>query len=634
MQVAGEYSQSDAEKVKVAAKSSLLTTPETTSLDSTFPARAFPANKNAGIRFPIRLKVTLPYLILALIIAVVSAYLVTRVVLDTIEERFTNQLIETRKLASEMIVQEEDRLLETLRLISHTDGFSQAIKGEDSETLREIAYPLLVNSSIEALEIINQTGTSLLSLHHRSGGGIEEYEVTRGDISLQELDIVQKIVNEESDEVGDKFSGLVSASWGDYLYVAGPVFDQNHNLAGIILVGDSLTKVTQSIREATLSQVTIYNLDGLEIDTTFLDSDAYLSDDIQAEIISRQEDESYMRDRISTGIEYKEILAPLEVRSGTDVGFLGTSLAQTFLVRVSSGTKFQILSFAAVSFLFSILAGIFTADRFTRPLLKVVDASSEVAAGNLNISVIPTGNDEVTELTNSFNSMVSSLLRSKSDLVQAHLETVNAYDMTIEGWCKALELRDDVTEGHTHRVTEMTIEIARSLGFGEDELIHVRRGALMHDIGKMAIPDSILKKPGKLTTEEWLEMRKHPQYAYEMLHPISYLRPALNIPYCHHEKWDGSGYPRGLKGQEIPLEARIFAIADVFDALSSDRPYRNALPVPKVLQIIQESRGSHFDPQVVDAFSRMKYAFSSQAEVTCDRTLTSMPRPENEAGKG
>jgi putative nucleotidyltransferase with HDIG domain len=137
-----------------------------------------------------------------------------------------------------------------------------------------------------------------------------------------------------------------------------------------------------------------------------------------------------------------------------------------------------------------------------------------------------------------------------------------------------MDLRDKETEGHTRRVTKLTLEIALTLGVSEDTLIQIRRGALLHDIGKLGIPDQILHKPGSLTDEEWVIMKKHPDFAKEMLSPIKYLRPAGNIPYCHHEKWDGSGYPRGLKGNQIPEEARIFALVDVFDALTSDRPYR------------------------------------------------------------
>jgi putative nucleotidyltransferase with HDIG domain len=188
---------------------------------------------------------------------------------------------------------------------------------------------------------------------------------------------------------------------------------------------------------------------------------------------------------------------------------------------------------------------------------------------------------------------------------RSHLELAIAYDATIEGWARALDLRDRETEDHTRRVTEMTLALARAAGMEEGELVHVRRGALLHDIGKMAIPDAILLKPGPLTPEEWEVMRRHPQYALEMLSPIAYLRPALDIPYCHHERWDGSGYPRGLKGTAIPLAARLFAVVDVFDALTSERPYRRAWSREDALAYLRQQAGRQFDPEVVALFLQM-----------------------------
>jgi hypothetical protein len=184
-------------------------------------------------------------------------------------------------------------------------------------------------------------------------------------------------------------------------------------------------------------------------------------------------------------------------------------------------------------------------------------------------------------------------------------ELSQAYETTIEGWSLALDLRDKETEGHSRRVTDMTLMLARSCGFSDAELLHIRRGALLHDIGKMGVPDLILLKNGPLTPDEWAIMRRHPVYAYEMLLPIHYLRQALDIPYCHHEKWDGSGYPRGLRGEQIPLAARIFALVDVWDALTSDRPYRKAWPKEKALAYMREQVGTHFDPDLVEPFLRM-----------------------------
>ncbi|MEW5764150.1 MAG: PAS domain S-box protein [Acidobacteriota bacterium] len=191
-------------------------------------------------------------------------------------------------------------------------------------------------------------------------------------------------------------------------------------------------------------------------------------------------------------------------------------------------------------------------------------------------------------------------------LQKSNLELSLAYDTTLEGWSKALELRDQETQGHTRRVAEMTLDLARALGIPEADLAHVRRGALLHDIGKMGIPDGILLKPGPLTDSEWEIMKRHVTYAQELLHPIEFLRPALDIPYGHHERWDGGGYPRGLKGEEIPLAARIFAVVDAWDALTSDRPYRKAWKPERVRAYLREESGVRFDPRVVEAFLKME----------------------------
>lgn len=191
---------------------------------------------------------------------------------------------------------------------------------------------------------------------------------------------------------------------------------------------------------------------------------------------------------------------------------------------------------------------------------------------------------------------------AEAELQRTHDELRLAYEATIEGWSRALDLRDKETEGHTQRVVDTTLRLARIVGLPEETIPHIRRGAMLHDIGKMGVPDSILQKPGPLSDDEWVIMRKHPEYAYKMLHPINYLRPALDIPLSHHEKWDGSGYPQGLRGEGIPLAARVFAIVDVWDALSSDRPYRKRLPETEVLKYIISQRGIHFDPHLVDVF--------------------------------
>lgn len=188
------------------------------------------------------------------------------------------------------------------------------------------------------------------------------------------------------------------------------------------------------------------------------------------------------------------------------------------------------------------------------------------------------------------------------DLQEKNEELALAYDATLEGWVRFLDLRDQETEGHTQRVTEMTTELASQMGFSSTLLLQIRRGALLHDIGKMGIPDNVLRKPGPLNNEEWEIMRRHPVYAYQMLAPIEFLHPALDIPHHHHERWDGTGYPDQLRREEIPLPARVFAIIDVWDALNSDRPYRKAWHPEKAIDYIKSQSGKHFDPQLVQIF--------------------------------
>jgi PAS domain S-box-containing protein/putative nucleotidyltransferase with HDIG domain len=216
--------------------------------------------------------------------------------------------------------------------------------------------------------------------------------------------------------------------------------------------------------------------------------------------------------------------------------------------------------------------------------------------GRIYISHDITAQKELERELRKLNSELEDRVRARTS------ELAEAYDTTLEGWARALELRDKETEGHSRRVTEITLKIARAMKISEDNIEHIRRGAILHDIGKMSIPDEILHKPGKLTEQEREIIKEHPDTAYKLLSPIPFLKKALVIPYSHHEKWDGSGYPQGLKGEEIPLAARIFAVADVWDALGSDRCYNQAWQREKIIAYLAEESGRHFDPIIINIF--------------------------------
>ena len=249
------------------------------------------------------------------------------------------------------------------------------------------------------------------------------------------------------------------------------------------------------------------------------------------------------------------------------------------------------------------------AERFVSYLAVPLIAKGEVKGV---LEIFHRGYLEMDEERKSFLEMLAGQAALAIDnalmfesLEKANVGLIMAYDATIEGWSQALELRDQETQGHSARVLDLTLQLAAAMNIPDNEAQDLRRGVLLHDIGKMGIPDAILHKPGPLTDEEWEVMRKHPQYAFDMLAPIVYLRNSLDIPYCHHEKWDGTGYPRHLKGETIPLAARIFSIIDVYDALTSDRPYRKAWLREKTIAYISEELGKHFDPRVVDTFIKL-----------------------------
>jgi putative nucleotidyltransferase with HDIG domain len=546
----------------------------------------------------------LPYVLLALLIALGGGIIVTRVMIDSLEDRFTNQLIETRKLASEVMVHEENRLLETLRLISYTEGIATAIVRRDQRGILELVYPVTFNAGEDVVMVLSKQGTVLAAILRSEEAG--EYQFPQIDEKLDTLPFVARLVNKDIDELGDKYSGVSRAEWGTYFFVSGPVHNSNGDLAGVILVGKSLRGIVQTIRETTLSQATLYDTTFQPISSTFMEMPP--PSEIHPETVLAAKDiQSLMRDVDISSIAYTELLSAWEIRGGENIGILGTALPKTFLVRASRITRWNVILQAVLAITAALLLGISLSGHITRPILRLKNAASEISNGNLEVQVEIEGSDEVAVLAKAFDEMAFNLKQSEKSLIAA-------YDKTIEGWVKALELRDRETLGHTLRAANLTIELARLMNVDEKEMENIRRGVLLHDIGKMGIPDNILLKKAPLENWERKVIEKHPTLAREMLNQIEFLRPCIDIPTYHHEKWDGSGYPEGLVGEEIPIGARIFAVIDVWDALTSDRPYRRAWDTHAALQYVKENAGKHFDPHVADIFVQWMETHSSRYE--------------------
>ncbi len=548
----------------------------------------------------IREKVTLPYLFLSIILLFGAAYVITQVVFDTVEERFTNQLVESGNLASTSMVEEENQMLEVLRLLAYSNGVPDAMSQQDPETLRSLTFGTILNHQQEAVEFLDTNGNRILSISHQPGGDVEDYGFSKGGGEVfKEQGFVQQVLLQHDDTRGDKFAGVVETDLGKYFYVAGPVYSQDNDFVGVILIGNSLSYIVGQIREVTLGQITLYDYSGNILASTFT-SPLALSDSELRDVVMNQANASFIRTNESRDVNvrdlnYRELLSSWKVRGDTELGVIGVALGESFLVSTTKVTRLQITIMTGLSLLLVVIFGFNLSVLITYPIMNLVDASKKVKDGNLDIKVESISRDELALLTDNFNQMIESMRESKNQIIAS-------YDSTLEGWSRALEYRNEETKGHTDRVLQLMEKTARQLGIEDSKLEHVRRGALLHDIGKMGIPDMILNKPKELTLEEQKVMQRHPVYACEMLKGIDFLKPALSIPYCHHEHWDGTGYPQGLKGEEIPLEARIFALVDAWDAITTDRPYRKAMSREQAIATVRSEIGTHFDPGIAERF--------------------------------
>ena len=541
---------------------------------------------------PVLTQITVPYVILAMLIAAGGIYLLTQVVVDSVTERFTNQLIDTARLSEEGLVRVEQRMLESQRLLSHVQGIDAAIEDRLRSALSQLALPIAVNAELEAFVFLDDAGNSLLSLNLDEG--TRTYEQLTPSDPYRSVGFIQQVLRGEVDEQGDKTSGFVSTALGDYLFVAGPVVNGEGQLVGVAMVGMQTENLVKLLQQETLGHLTFYTLDGVPLTSTLLDSTA-IDPQQAALIVARQSEGSYQRSLVSAGETYSEILSPFAVREGENVGLMGVALATDFLVQTGEITRNNTLCLMGFVLILVIGVGSIVAGRITRPIRELKEAAVKISHGDLRVRVAGQRRDEVGVLADSFNTMVENLSKSQQDLL-------DTYDKTIEGWARALDLRDHETEGHSRRVAELAMRLGKKLKLNAEDMQNLYRGALLHDIGKIAIPDKILLKKGKLDKKQWELMRQHPVYAKLFMEQIDFLKPAMDVPYGHHERWDGKGYPRGLKGEEIPLLARIFTVADVWDALTTDRPYRKAMLFTDALDIMRAESGQVFDPKIVKAF--------------------------------
>ncbi|HWQ83683.1 MAG TPA: adenylate/guanylate cyclase domain-containing protein [Anaerolineales bacterium] len=381
------------------------------------PARLPPVTPVPGERaiprvgIPMRFKITVPYVLLALTFTLMAAFLIGRYIQESLQERFTNQLADTGRLAADWMVAEEQRRLETLRLIANTEGVSEAIEAGDAERLRSLVLPLAINAGEEAVAVLDRTGTSLIGLHRNPEDPPGEYRATRNSRLLAEQPFVQRVLLGDVDILGDKFAGLAPGDSEQIFYIAGPVRDLNNQPVGVVLVGKTLPSLARQLRQSTLGHITFYTPDGAPLASTLFEPTRVqpLDPADSLGVLLNQDQSSFQRDIQSASSTYTEILGPWEARSGADLGIMGIALAPNLLAAPRQATGVQVMVFIGLIFLAVILVGLLTARMITLPLKQVVDASRRVAEGNFQIKVKPSGNDEISVLATTFNYMVAGL---------------------------------------------------------------------------------------------------------------------------------------------------------------------------------------------------------------------------------
>lgn len=363
------------------------------------------------VRVPLRLKVIIPYMILTVIMALIGASIISRIVRDSLEARFLNQLIETGKLAADRMVIEENTLLQAIRLLTNIEGMSEAVQNADAARLRELVLPIAINNELQSIDILDLNGMSLLSMQHQVGMDIGTYRYEQGSSIFAEWHIVQQVLVGELDQGRDKFSGIATAPWGEYFYISSPLFDDSGNLVGVVLVGKSLSDLLIDFREDTLAQTSVYDLNGDLIASTLIlaDESMILSEQNREFVLTQQADSSLTRPLQVGSIAYREVLGPWEVRSGTDIGFIGSALPVEFLTVTSSSTRIQIFLLTLAGVLLVVGVGFFIARQITKPLENIMIAIRKIRRGDFDVKVKPTSNDELMVLTYGLNRMVAGL---------------------------------------------------------------------------------------------------------------------------------------------------------------------------------------------------------------------------------
>jgi len=544
------------------------------------------------------LKIVLPFAALTLAIGAVGTLTATGELSSRSQGAFDAQLVHDGFVAQSMVKTGDTERRAILRLLTGGPALSQNWdKTPALQAWLERALTIHPNVIVEVVdtsgrEIVGVVGHGALAdtvtqSHDLSGWPGLSYMLSGGATAID----------------------LVASAPQPAIFTGQPVRNAAGGLIGAILVGDYLDDRAGAIRASLpYANITFYDVNGQVLATSLsIPPSQWSTLALDGGTRNRVSPTSVVELSRTAGGPGTEIISPWTVRT-TNFGYVGTVGSTAGLLADTNQLRIILVTLFLAGVLFTLAIGIWLARRITRPVHRLVEATRLVSAGDLDHQTPVTTHDEIGELTDSFNQMTRSLKEKSASLRTTMTQLQDTYLMTIEALAAAVEARDPYTHGHTRRVEEYAVIMATALGCSEAEISALRRACVLHDIGKIGIEDAILRKQARLEPDEAMRMQKHPVIGVEMLKGIDFLDPVLPLIRHHHERWDGNGYPDELRADEIPLGARILAVADAVDAMTSDRPYRAARTFEYAKTEILKGSATHFDPEVVTAFIKSQRA--------------------------
>ena len=538
----------------------------------------------------IRWKIVLPYAFLTVLLAVVGSYLATQLVTGSLEERFDNQLAEAGRSVSDRVVLKEREHLETVRAVAFTAGVADAIQSHDQQGLNSLVQPIAANRAVERVEVLDTQGTRLTALRLADPKAVAYEPVSDADSPAQ-WPLVQRVLQGQADGVGDKYAQIIDTADGLVLWTAGPVFADSGQV-GVVLVGTYLDSFVKQTKAEALADITVYDFEGTPLASTFAvgatsteEGDLHIAPVVLDQSIAG----TAVREKRSLfSRNYDLLYGRLELREQV-IGLYSVGLSTDFIFNEGSSARTKVMLLFGAGMAAVLAIGLYLTHQLTKPILSLVRTARIVATGDLTVRSSVKSSDEIGILATSFDDMTAKLQRQ-------HLSTIRALT-------SAIDARDPFTMGHSVRVGQLAMMLGRDLGIEETRLARLEVGGYLHDIGKIGIRDAVLLKPGRLTPEERTIIEDHPKIGIDILQAVDLPEEVVRFVQDHHERLDGSGYPRGLRDEEVSIQARIAAVADMYDAVTSDRPYRSPMTPGEAVDLLRSESGRFLDPRVVLAMS-------------------------------